>query len=257
MIVTDVLASWAASFTGEQVQHMWVEKPAVFFVFFASVNILLNAAFNSVGYGLHLFYCIVVEGGSYSSEQWRSLMINPILSSSLDELWSHRWHQLFKSTWLAFPFRPVRILVERALTKRIKHAKSIAFLLASISVFAASALMHEYVIAANMGLPIYKRVFAGEQCIFFVGHGIGVFFEHLVHMLIIPRLPKSFRESMLYEVLGHVWTATFGYLTFYWIANGFMSWGFQFDNPLTFTKPFITEFAQAHPRLLANWGSHV
>ncbi|CAO0793366.1 unnamed protein product [Mucor circinelloides] len=257
MIVTDVFASWAASFTGDEVHHMWVEKPAVFFVFFASVNILLNAAFNSVGYGLHLFYCIFVEHGSYSSEQWRSLMINPIMSYSLDELWSHRWHQLFKSTWLAFPFRPVRILVERALNKRVKHARSIAFLLASISVFAASALMHEYVIAANIGLPIYKRVFAGEQCIFFVGHGIGVFFEHLVHMLIIPKLPKSFKESMLYEILGHVWTATFGYLTFYWIANGFMSWGFQFDNPLTFTKPYIVNFAQAHPRLLAHWGSHI
>lgn len=257
MIVTDVVASWAASFTGQEIYQMATQRPALFFIFFFAANILLNAAFNCLGYSLQLFYCIFIEGGSYSSDQWRSLMVNPVLSYSLDDLWSHRWHQLFKSTWLAFPFRPVRILVERALTKRVKNAKAIAFLLASISVFAASALMHEYVIAANMGLPIYKRVFAGEQCIFFVGHGIGVFFEHLVHMMVIPKLPKKFKHSILYKAMGHLWTILFGYVTFYWIANGFLSWGFQFDNPLEFTKPYIVDFVQAHPRILANWGSHV
>ncbi|CEP06826.1 hypothetical protein [Parasitella parasitica] len=258
MVVTDVLASWIASFTGEEIRHMVDERPVLFLVYFILVNVLLHVAFNSVGYGLQLFYCIAYEGGSWSSEQWRSLMLNPLGSQSLDELWSYRWHQLFKSTWLAFPFRPVRILVERALTKRVKGvARPVAFLLASISVFAASAFMHEYVVAANVGLPIYKRVFAGEQCIFFIGHGLGVTFEHLVHILVIPRLPKSFQNSVLYNLLGRLWTLVFGYATFFYIANGFVSWGFQCDIPLAFSKPYIADFVHAHPRLLTVWGSRI
>ncbi|KAI8640289.1 hypothetical protein BD408DRAFT_390894 [Parasitella parasitica] len=257
MVVTDVLASWIASFTGSEIRQMAEERPGLFLIYFILVNVLLHSAFNSVGYGLQLFCCITYEGGSYSSEQWRSLMLNPLKSQSLDELWSLRWHQFFKSTWLAFPFRPVRVLVERALTKRVRNAKAVAFLLASISVFAASAFMHEYVIAANVGLPIYKRVFAGEQCIFFIGHGLGVFFEHVVQMMVIAKLPKSFQNSALHGALGRLWTLAFGYATFYYIANGFVSWGFQCDIPLAFSKPYIADFVQSHPRLLAVWGSRI
>lgn len=184
-------------------------------------------------------------------------MINPVLSTSLDDLWSHRWHQLFKSTWLSFPFRPVRILTVRFLTKKVKNAKAIGFLLASISVFVASAFMHEYVIAANMGWPIYNRFFRGEQCIFFVGHGLGVFFEHMVEAVIAPKLPKGFRYSMWCTLLQRAWTVMFGYYTFYYIMNGFLTWGFQYDNPLEFTKPFVYDYVRAHPALLSYFGSHV
>lgn len=184
-------------------------------------------------------------------------MINPVLSTSLDDLWSHRWHQLFKSTWLSFPFRPVRILAVRFLTKKVKNAKAIGFLLASVSVFVASAFMHEYVIAANMGWPIYNRFFRGEQCIFFVGHGLGVFFEHMVEAVIAPKLPKGFRDSMWCTLLQRAWTVMFGYYTFYYIMNGFLTWGFQYDNPLEFTKPFIYDYVRAHPALLSYFGSRV
>lgn len=182
-------------------------------------------------------------------------MINPVLSTSLDDLWSHRWHQAFKSTWLAFPFRPVRILTMRLLTKRVKNPKPIAFLLASICVFVASALMHEYVIAANMGWPVYNRFYKGEQCIFFIGHGLGVFLEHLVKILVAPKLSKEFKESQACQLLQRAWTVIFGYLSFYYIMNGFMMWGFHLDNPLKLTKPFIMDYVRTRPHLFAYFGS--
>jgi hypothetical protein len=184
-------------------------------------------------------------------------MINPVLSTSLDDLWSHRWHQLFKSTWLAFPFRPVRILTMRLFTKRVKNPKPIAFLLASISVFVTSALMHEYVIAANMDWPIYNRFYKGEQCVFFIGHGFGVLLEHVIKSTVAPKLSKQFKKSQWCLLLQRVWTVIFGYFSFYYIMNGFMTWGFHLDNPLKFTKPFILEHVRARPALLAYFGSQV
>lgn len=173
-------------------------------------------------------------------------MINPVFSQSLEDLWSTRWHQLFKTTWLAFPFRPVRILALRFLTKRTKHARNIAFLLATISVFAASGLMHEYVIAANLGWSLYQHFFIGEQCVFFMLHGLGVLLEHIIGL-----------EKMKFRALKHAWVVIFGYFTFYYIMNGFLTWGFQFDNFLTFTKPYIIQFAKTHPPLISYFGSHL
>ncbi|KAI9480900.1 MAG: hypothetical protein EXX96DRAFT_564649 [Benjaminiella poitrasii] len=259
MVLTDIIANWACSFTGHEAVALITERPVIYFFFFVACNILMNAGFNAVGYGLHLFYCVFVENGCYSSEQWRPLMIYPILSNSLDDLWSYRWHQLFKTTWLAFPFRPVRILTERALTKRVssKTAKSIAFLFASISVFVASAFMHEYVIAANMGWPIYNRFFRGEQCIFFISHGFGAFFENLIKLYVAPKLSPQFRKSVACKAIQRAWTALFGYFTFYYIMNGFLTWGFHFDNPCQYTKPFVAKFVYAHPKVHSYFGSQI
>ena len=66
-MLVDLVASWITSFTANEVVTMCTERPVLFFWLFFGVNILLNNAFNSVGYGLQLFYCIFVEGGSYSS----------------------------------------------------------------------------------------------------------------------------------------------------------------------------------------------
>lgn len=184
-------------------------------------------------------------------------MIHPILSTTLDDLWSTRWHQLFKSTWLAFPFRPVRILTIRLLTKRVKNPKAIGFIIASIAVFVASAGMHEYVIAANMGLPIYNRVFKGEQFIFFFSHGLGVFIEHVIELIVAPKLSKEFKDSMVCYLIKRAWTITFGYYTFYYIFNGFISWGFQFDSPFTFTQPWILDQVRAYPILRDFIGTNV
>lgn len=67
MIITDVFGTWAGSFTGHEAVLMSIEKPVMYFIFIVAGNLLLNGAFNTVGYSLHLFYCLAFEGGSYSS----------------------------------------------------------------------------------------------------------------------------------------------------------------------------------------------
>lgn len=184
-------------------------------------------------------------------------MIHPVMSSTLDDLWSTRWHQLFKSTWLAFPFRPVRIITTRLLNKHVRNAKSVGFIVASVAVFAASAGMHEYVIAANMGIPIYSRVFMGEQCIFFLSHGLGVFFEHVIELAVAPKLSQQFKDSFICYMIKRVWTIAFGYYTFFYIFNGFVAWGFQFDSPLNYSQPFIIELVRTYPVLRDFVGTNV
>ncbi|KAI7906631.1 uncharacterized protein BX663DRAFT_497151 [Cokeromyces recurvatus] len=257
--ILDIFGSWICSFTGYEAVAMIKEKPITYFFFFAACIVVMTAGFNLAGYILQFMYCVFVEHGSYSSEQWNSLMRHPIVSHSLDDLWSYRWHQLFKTTWLAFPFRPVRILTQRALAKRVSNdtSRSVAFLLASISVFFASAFMHEYIVAANLGWPIFNRYFKGQQCIFFISHGVGAFFENLIKLYVAPRLSPQFKNSLACRVIQHTWTILFGYFTFYYIMNGFLSWGFHFDNPCQLTKPFVAKFVYAHPRLHSYFGSQI
>lgn len=206
---------------------------------------------------MHLFYCIFFERGSYSSEQYRPLIYNPILASSLDDLWSVRWHRLFKSTWIAFPFRPTYILTERFFTKKVKNPKAIAFALGSISVFVASGFMHEYMVACNIGWPIYRRFFMGQQVFFFGIHGVGVFVEHLLQKLVKPRLSKELTQIVNNPILRFIVMSIFGYFTFYYFINGFIEWGFHLDNPITFSKPYMVQFAKAHPPLISYFGSLV
>ncbi|RCI03284.1 hypothetical protein CU098_002929 [Rhizopus stolonifer] len=252
LFITDLLANWATSFTGQEIVIMEQERPVTYFIYVLTCIIVLNSAFNVIGYSLQLFYCLCFEHGSWSSEQWRPLMKNPILANSLNDLWSHRWHQLFKTTWLTLPFRPVRLLLMRLLTKLIKNPKPIAFMAASLSVFVASAFMHEYAVAANLGWRLYSRVFKGEQCIFFIGHGIAVIIEQFIKTMLIP---SQLKRSSWMQLSGHVWTAAVGYVSFYYIAHGFLSWGFQFDNPITFMQPYIKHYVYAHPILHSYFGS--
>lgn len=191
-------------------------------------------------------------------EQWRPLIYNPILSSTLTDLWSVRWHRLFKSTWIAFPFRPVYIMSERYLTKKVNNPKSIAFTLASIAVFFASGFLHEYMVACNVGWPLYRRFFMGQETIFFVVHGCGVLIERAFQATIAARLPSKLKDSaVLCRMVKFVWVSMFGYFTFYYFINGFLQWGFHLDNPVIFTQPYMIQFAKAHPLLLSYFGSLV
>jgi hypothetical protein len=243
------------SFTIQELCDMADNQPVMFFFFFFFVVMVLNSGFNTVGYSLQLAYCLLFEGGSYSSEQWRMFMVYPVLSNSLDDLWSHRWHQLLKSTWLAFPFRPVRILASRFFSKYMKNPSQIAFLCASLSVFVISGLMHEYIVAASIGWPVYSRHFMGEQQYFFTINGVGVLIEGLFKRFVAQKLPKSLKESIAGTLFGHLWVIIFGYFNFYYIMHGFISWGFQYDNPFVFTKPFILNFVRETPAVQPFFGS--
>lgn len=192
------------------------------------------------------FFCI---------EQYRIMMDHPLLSPSLTEVWSHRWHHLFKSSWLAFPFRPTRLVTQRLLAKRTKNYVGISILMASISVFVTSGLMHEYMILCNVGLPTYRQLFIGQQALFFTLHGIGVIFEGVVNAIAKRVLPPSVYNSMAVRVLQHVWVLAFGIAFFTHFMEGFAYWGVYNGQPFQFSRPYIYDFVRTHPAVQPYFGS--
>ncbi|KAI8081609.1 uncharacterized protein BX664DRAFT_340815 [Halteromyces radiatus] len=255
LVCVDILGAWFATYSMYDIIALQQDRPVFFFIFFLLAGLFITAGFNAGGYGLHLFYCIVVENGSYSSEQYRILMDHPILSPSLDEVWSYRWHQLFKSSWLAFPFRPTRLLTQRILAKRTKNYVGVSILMASISVFIISGLMHEYMILCNVGWPVYRDVFVGQQTFFFTIHGIGVIFERVVRTIAKNTLPSSIYNSMAIRVLQHIWVLTFGVAFFTYFMEGFSYWGVYNGQPFQFSRPIIYQYVKSHPALQPYFGS--
>ncbi|CEG63683.1 hypothetical protein RMATCC62417_00790 [Rhizopus microsporus] len=71
LLTLDVIATWITSFSSREINTLATERPMLFFIFFVAANILLTSTFNSIGYALQLFYCIFIEGGSYSSGNYK------------------------------------------------------------------------------------------------------------------------------------------------------------------------------------------
>ncbi|CAO3592032.1 unnamed protein product [Absidia cylindrospora] len=255
MACVDVLSAWFATFTMHDIITLQQDRSPFLLVLFLLAGLFLTVAFNSGGYGLHLFYCIFVEGGSYSSQQYRILMDHPLISSSLSEVWSHRWHHLFKSTWLAFPFRPTRLVTQRLLAKRTKYYVGISILMSSISVFVISGLMHEYMILCNVGWPIYRTMFVGQQAVFFTANGVGVICEGIVKAIAKRVLPRSLYNSSAIRVLQHIWVVAFGLVFFTWFMEGFSYWGVYNDHPFQFSRPYIYGYVKSHPSIQPYFGS--
>ncbi|KAI9276818.1 hypothetical protein BDA99DRAFT_494216 [Phascolomyces articulosus] len=247
-VICDIFGSWWSTFTGPDVIMMRQDRPLLFFVFLFFIVFMLNSAFNMFGYALHLAHCIYYDGGSYSGEQWRSLMKNPIMSTSLEELWSFRWHQLLHTSWVAFGFRPARYITQRLLAKRVKNPLPIALFVGTLAVFAVSGSMHEYIIYANVGSTIYFRSFIGQQLFFFFIHGVGMTLERFTAKFAKKFVPPTLLNSFLVkEILQRVWVISYAFLTFPFFIDGFAYWGLWADNPFVFTRPLVFEFFRSIP----------
>ncbi|KAI9497336.1 hypothetical protein BDB00DRAFT_784692 [Zychaea mexicana] len=244
----DVIGSWFTTFTGNDVITMREDRPLLFFAFLFIIVFVLNSAFNIFGYSLQLFHCLYYDRGSYSNDQWRSLMINPIISTSLEELWSVRWHQLLHTSWVAFGFRPARYITQRALAKTVKNPLPFALLAGTLAVFAVSGSMHEYMVYANVGWSVYSRFFVGNQLFFFFIHGVGMTFERIVARFSKKLLPPALLESFLVkQIVQRAWVIGYAFLTFPFFLDGFAYWALWHDNPFVFTRPYVLEFFRSIP----------
>ncbi|KAI8140047.1 hypothetical protein BJV82DRAFT_563224 [Fennellomyces sp. T-0311] len=246
IFICDLIGSWLTTFTGNEVITLRQTNPGLYFVFLVQFVLLLNSLFNVIGYSLHLLHCLYYDGGSYSQEQWHPLISNPIISTSLEELWSGRWHQLFHSTWVAFGFRPTRHILQRIFAKSpVKNPKPIIFTLASLAVFLTSGAMHEFMIFSNVGWSAYSRYFIGQQTSFFLIQGVGVIIERLMSNI---RVPVEVKDSFLFkQVIRRAWVIGWAYFTFPFLMDGFTyneSWN---DSPLMFTKPYLIQLMRTIP----------
>lgn len=182
-----------------------------------------------------------------SIDEWQPLMNHPVLASSLNELWSSRWHQVFRSIWLVIPFRPMRTLVNRVYgirdddngdKKREKATTSrVAIAAATISVFFVSGLMHEYIALCESGIDGYGRLLIGQECFFFTLHGVLC----IVEQGLWRWFKKTSHRQWTRKLLGHIWVMAIGFLTFPWFVNAFAYWEVWHANPFNTLTPFLLE----------------
>ncbi|KAI9318710.1 hypothetical protein BX666DRAFT_1535016 [Dichotomocladium elegans] len=254
IVLIDIIGSWINTYNSKDVLEISSRPPFVYFVFMIFTVIGMNCAFNTLGYALQLLYVIYYDGGSYCSELWRPLMVNPVMATSLDDLWSYRWHQMLRSSWVAFGYRPTRYVTQRILPKSIKNPVQISHVIGSLAVFVVSGGMHEYMIYCNVGWPIYRRFFMGQQMAFFFIHGFGMTIERVFREPLGQLLSKKC-HPVLVRCLQHIWVISWVYYTFPYFMNGNGYWGMWHGNPFQFTNPYVTEVLRAFPTLRPFCGS--
>ncbi|KAI9323339.1 hypothetical protein BX666DRAFT_1813956, partial [Dichotomocladium elegans] len=165
------------------------------------------------------------------------------LASSLDDLWSYRWHQVFRSIWIAIPYKPVcrmigRIMANNNTDAAGKHrTRTIATTAASLAVFFVSGVMHEYLVFCGAGWDAYKNRFMGQECAFFVVHGLGIFIEKAV----ARAMQAKRKDSWTWRLFAHGWVILFSFLTFPLFINGFAYWNLWHANPFTVLSPFFVD----------------
>jgi hypothetical protein len=117
------------------------------------------------------------------------LFDKPWLTRSVYDLWSRRWHQIFRPGFYQVAYRPIRSIFG----EKYKKAGRIA---GTIAVFACSGLMHDYIVLSMLGYSNYKTpgIF-GYQTIFFVLQGLAT-----LASMVSPRLP-----TWLSRVLTWIW----------------------------------------------------
>ncbi|KAN0065413.1 hypothetical protein ACQY0O_001249 [Thecaphora frezii] len=101
--------------------------------------------------------------------RWYPLMFDaPARATSVQDLWSVRWHHLFRQPFLHVGFVPARWLVKPLLGTKVARAAGV------MAVFALSALMHDYG-QANMVADSQWRM--TQTGVFFLLQGVAVLLE--------------------------------------------------------------------------------
>ncbi|KAI9358777.1 membrane bound O-acyl transferase family-domain-containing protein [Pilaira anomala] len=109
------------------------------------------------------------------------LFNKPWMTRSVYDLWSRRWHQIFRPGFHQVAYRPVRRLFGE------KH-KTIGRITGTIAVFVCSGLMHDYIMFVMLGYSNYNAPGAlGQQGLFFLLQGVATIVSATG-----PRLPTWF-----------------------------------------------------------------
>ncbi|GAN06649.1 hypothetical protein MAM1_0131d06136 [Mucor ambiguus] len=252
----DVCISYLKTFTSQDVLEIQKSHPLQAFIFFFVGITFMTVLFNMFGSIMQLIYCIVVEHGSYASNEWRNLMNYPFLSISLEDLWSHRWHRIFRTAWVNSAFKPVHYSI-RQITNKSPKFKHLAIALANLAVFVASGITHEYIVICNAGWTLYTQRYMGQEMTFFVLHGVLVVVEKTMAFFLEPMLPTSVTQSPIIKLARHVYVIYISYITFPWFINSFAPWGLFKLPSFTPLGPVLDGYLATTPYLLQYCGSLV
>ncbi|KAI8149493.1 membrane bound O-acyl transferase family-domain-containing protein [Fennellomyces sp. T-0311] len=93
------------------------------------------------------------------------LFDQPWLATSVHELWSRRWHQIFRWAFQGLVYDPVRAM--------FPTNKKLGRVLGTLAVFAVSGGMHDYILMAMFGYHDYasRPGIGGYQTLFFLLQG--------------------------------------------------------------------------------------
>ncbi|KAI9487648.1 MAG: hypothetical protein EXX96DRAFT_647277 [Benjaminiella poitrasii] len=249
----DIVIAWIKTFTAQDVFKMQRLHPIQAFLFCCAGITLITTLFNFVGKIIQLVYCIVVEHGTYDPAEWRNIMDDPLLGTSVEDVWSHRWHRIFRPAWVSCAYKPVYFLIREGTNKKQKY-KSLAIIIASLSVFAMSGITHEYAALCNSGWRIYSERFMGQEMKFFGLQGIIIILEKILAIYVKPHLPPSVVNSSLVLLLRRVYILLVANWTFPYFVNSFAHWGFcKFQN-FTPVEPILRNYLISSPYLIQYCG---
>ncbi|CAM0140080.1 unnamed protein product [Umbelopsis sp. WA50703] len=108
-VFTDVLGAFLTTYSREDVFEAEKYDTKGYFLIYVTGLMAASMAFVYGGAAMQ-FIAAVFSGGTYVEEHWKYLMDRPYTATSLANLWSKRWHQVFRDFWLSIPYHPVRIL---------------------------------------------------------------------------------------------------------------------------------------------------
>ncbi|GAA5816667.1 hypothetical protein MFLAVUS_010197 [Mucor flavus] len=113
------------------------------------------------------------------------LFNKPWMTRSVYDLWSRRWHQIFRPGFHQVAYAPVRRLFG-------KENQTLGRIAGSIAVFACSGLMHDYIMITMLGYSNYNTPGTfGYQTLFFLLQGVAT-----VVSAASPRLPAWFSRLL-------------------------------------------------------------
>ncbi|EPQ30775.1 uncharacterized protein PFL1_01676 [Pseudozyma flocculosa PF-1] len=147
----------------------------------------------------------------------------PLFATSVQDLWSNRWHHLFRQSFLHVAYSPVRTVAAAVVGRKAARA------LATFAVFALSALVHEW---GQLPMSPHSRLGITQTGTFFLVQAVAIVLEH------------AWRDVTGTKVRGLPgWIWTFAFLIYTgtmptdeWTRRGLpLSWVFT----PKYTRPFV------------------
>ncbi|CAO3680955.1 unnamed protein product [Umbelopsis vinacea] len=203
--VTDLLGALLTTYSREDVFYAEKYSTWRYLIIFTVGLSAVNTEFIYAGTLLQ-FLSSLFSGGTYVEEHWKPLMAQPYKATSLETLWSQRWHQTFRQFWLSVPYHPVRTVSSEYFGKYLPNSivKPLSMILSTLSVFFMSGCLHEYINVILLGRGTYPK-YAGNELKFFVSHGVAIVLEKLISQSISPYIPNKRPYTWIKAALGWIW----------------------------------------------------
>jgi len=248
-IIVDACLCYASTFSPEDIDTIY-SSPIRYFILLLSFVIGFTCHLNILGQIVQMLYSVIYDNGYYAPDEWRPIMVYPWMGTSFCDVWSYRWHRILRTAWVKWAYKPIYHYICKW-THGSNKGKQLALIGASLGVFIASGLTHEYVIFCMNDWQIYKEKYLGQQVFFFTIHGLIVISEKISAPFIARMISPRLTQSILTKILLHIYVITVAYYTFPYFMEGFASYGVHRLGPIygvgLLMKEYLKSASYLHP----------